>query len=90
MTATSRKRLNRLDLGAPLEFTAAVAEAKGAYFVLRQIRTEPLQPHEVLVKVVATGVSRPTCTAVTRTCLCPYQRYLATRALESSQLSARP
>lgn len=45
-----------MDTGSPIEFTAAVAERKSAPFQLRTIRTEPLQPHEVLVSVVASGV----------------------------------
>jgi aryl-alcohol dehydrogenase len=42
--------------GGPIEFTAAVVERKGAPFELRTIRTEPIAAHEVLVRVVATGV----------------------------------
>lgn len=40
----------------PIESTAAVVERKGAPFELRTIRTEPIRAHEVLVRVVATGV----------------------------------
>jgi aryl-alcohol dehydrogenase len=44
------------DEDGPIEFTAAVTERKGAPFELRTARTEPLRPHEVLVRVVASGV----------------------------------
>jgi aryl-alcohol dehydrogenase len=42
--------------GDPIEFTAAVVERKGAPFELRTIRTEPIRPYEVLVRMVASGV----------------------------------
>jgi hypothetical protein len=51
------------------DIRGAVLEAKGGPFVLQDLDDEP-RSDEILFKIVASGICRPTLTHVTRKCRC--------------------